>query len=162
MKQKLHQKSWGNLTPRQKLLRERSLEVLSLSRKSNKSLSKISKEKQIPIVTVLNHTNGFKKINGRWNAKKFDRISRIMKINESGKEVSIDIRDSRTASKIGRYHQTIGILLETGESNRLKQFENIFIKDSNGKIHIFETSIEHIIAINERKESFDSIEIYGD
>jgi|APSaa5957512535_1039671.scaffolds.fasta_scaffold58840_1 hypothetical protein len=162
MKQKaLHQKSWDSLTPKQKHLREQSLDVLSKSRKSNKSISKLSKEKNIPLKTVLKHTNAYKKINNRWTPKKFDRISRVMLFNESGKEISIETRDSRIASKIGKYHSAVGEYLNTGNAKKLNKFKNKSIKDTQGNIHIFETDLEKIVEIKQRKEEPEFAEVYG-
>lgn len=161
MKQKaLHQKSWNSLTPKQKLLRERSLEVLSESRNGKKSLSKLSSEKNIPIKTVLRHTNAFKKINNRWIPKKFDRISRVMLFNESGKETSIETRDSRIASKIGKYHSAIGEFLNTSNAKKLNKFKNKSIKDTQGNKHVFEIDLEQIIEIKQRKEEPEFAEVY--
>ena len=94
----IHQKSWKHLTAEEKELRARSLEVLTESRTTKKSLSKIARQKGISLKTVLYNTNAFKKINRRWAAKRFDKIPRSMIINEKGKKISIEINDSRHAS----------------------------------------------------------------
>jgi hypothetical protein len=76
----LHRRSWASLTRKEKENRERSLEVLGIARKNGTPLSQLSKEHQIAITTVLRNTNAFRKANGRWRVKKYDRISRIMAI----------------------------------------------------------------------------------
>ncbi len=154
-------KSWNNLTPRQKLLRERSLEVLSTSRKSPKSLSKIAKDFGMSVKTVINNTNAFKKINRRWIPKKYDKISRVMKINENGKEVSIEINDSRNASIIGRYQNNVKQFSETGNSELLLRFKNKRIRDVHGKFHLLETNSERIIQIQQRIEEPEFYEVYS-
>lgn len=158
----VHKKSWNNLTPKQKSNRERSLEVVSIARKSKQSLSKIAKKHGISVKTVVNNTNAFKKINNRLVPKKFDRISRVMKINEKGVEKSIEIKDSRVASIIGSYHNAEKQFLKTGETKQLKKFSKRKFKDTSGKIHKFETRAQKIIEINERIEEPEFYEIYGD
>ena len=157
----IHKKSWKTLNPKQKLLRERSLDVLAESRKTSKSLSKISKDYGISPRTVIYNTNGFKKINRRWISKKFDKISRVMKINENGKEVSIEINDSRKASLIGRYLNDVKQLLKSGNVNQLAKYRTKRIKDVNGRFHSFDTEPDKIIEINQRIEEPEFYEVYS-
>lgn len=158
----VYKKSWNTLTPKEKPLRERSLEILGIARKSKQSLSKIAKKHHTTANTVIKNTNAFKKINNRWIPKKFDKISRSMIINENGKEKSIEINNSKTASIIGKYHNAVKQFLNTGDKKFLSEFRNKTIKDSNGKIHKFETSPKKIIEINEKIEEPEFYEIYGD
>jgi hypothetical protein len=158
----IHKKSWKNLTPRQKSLRERSLEILSIAKKSKQSLSEIAKKNHVSVRTVINNTNAFKKVSNRFIPKKFDRISRVIKINENGKEKSIEIKDSRVASSIGSYHNAVKQFLNTGNKKSLSEFRNKRIKDAQGKLHKFETNPKKIIDINERIEEPEFYEIYGD
>lgn len=156
-----YKRSWTLLSPRQKNNRERSLEVTSIARNSKQSLSKISKNHDISVKTVIRNTNAFKKVNGKWVAKKFDRISRVLKINENGKEKSIETSNSKTASTIGVYHNAVKQFLNTGDSKALKQFKKLKIKDSNGNIHSLETNTQKLIEINERIEEPEFYEVYG-
>lgn len=158
----VYKKSWKDLTPRQKSVRKRSLEILTVARKSNQSLSKIAKNHHISLKTVLNNTNAFKKTNNRLTLKRFDRISRVIKTNENGKEKSIEINDSRTASLVGSYHNAVKQYLNTGDSSQLKEFSKKRFKDAHGKMHRFETNLKKIIEINERVEEPEFYEIYGD
>jgi len=154
-----YQKSWNELESEEKELRERSLEVLSEARTTRKSLTKIAKQKEISPKTVLHHTNGFKKVNGRWVAKKFDKISRSMKINENGKKISVEINDSRYASVIGRYNNAVREL-KRGNKKKLAKFSKIKIKDSNGNVHFFETDPDVIIRIEERVPEPEFVDVY--
>lgn len=59
----LYKKSWKRLTPRQKLLRTKSLSVLNVLRKSkSESLRNTANQNGIAPSTVIHHTNGFKKV----------------------------------------------------------------------------------------------------
>ena len=157
----ISKRPWLSLTPRQKLLRKRSLEVLSEARKSKGSFSKIAKKHDIAPKTVLYNTNSFRKRRGRWNAKRFDKIPRVMKINENGKEISIQINDSRTAALIGRYHNAVKKFLNTGDKKALRKFRRKKIKDIDGNLHSFETNPASIIEINERIEEPEFYELYA-
>ena len=152
--------SWALLSPKRKSVRVSSLDVLSTSRKSNQSLSKISKNHGISVGTVIRNTNAFKKVNGRWVPKKFDRISRVLKINEKGLEKSIEIKDSRTASVIGSYHNAVKIFLNTGNAEQLQKFKKKKIRDVKGQIHVLETNSQELININERIEEPEFYEVY--
>jgi len=154
-----YQKSWNELEPEEKELRERSLEVLSEARTTRKSLTKIAKQKEISPKTVLRHTNAFKKVNGRWVAKKFDKISRSMIMNEKGKKKSVEIDDSRTASAIGRYNNAVREL-KRGNKKKLAEFSKIKIRDSNGNFHSFETDPDVIIRIEERVPEPEFVDVY--
>ena len=157
----LYRKRWKNLSPKQKLLREKSLSVLSEARKSKQSFSKLAKKHDVSPKTVLNNTNAFRKRRRRWNAKRFDKIPRVMKINENGKEVSIQINDSRTAALIGQYHNAVKKFLNTGDKKSLKKFKNKKIKDIDGNFHSFETNLDSLIEINEKIEEPEFYELYA-
>ncbi len=157
----LYKRRWENLSPSQKLLRERSLTVLSEARRSKQSLSKLAKNHDVSRKTVLNNTNAFRKKQRRWNAKRFDKIPRVMKISEKGREVSIQINNSRTAALIGRYHNAVKKFLSTGDKKALRKFRRKKIKDIDGNLHSFETNPASIIEINERIEEPEFYELYA-
>ena len=107
------------------MARERALEVLSLARRSGQSLSKLSREHGVSVKTVLRATQGFEKVKGRWKANKTDKISRIMAINENGKELFIEVTDSRYATLIGKYHSAVKEYLNTGNTDVLAEFDGM-------------------------------------
>lgn len=160
MREKLYRKSWNELTPKQKALREKSLSVLVQSRKTAKSPSKIAKQVGISFSTVQSNTNAFKKVNGRWVAKKFDKIPRSMLLSEKGKLRSITVSDSRHAKTIGKYHNAVKQYLNTGDAQFLKKFAKKKIRDSDGKSHSFETDPDTVQLINERIEEIAFFEVY--
>ena len=153
-------RSWNTLSPREQLARERALEVLSHARRFGLSLSKLSRERGISVRSVLRATHGFKKIKGRWKAKKVDRISRIMAINENGKELFIEVTDSRYATLIGKYHSAVKEYLNTGNTDVLADFDGKGVKDSSGKWHTLETNPSAIREINARREEPEFYDIY--
>ena len=158
----LHKRPWKKLSPRQKLLREKSLAVLSEMRNSKtKTLPQAANDNGITIKNVIRHTNAIKKTNGRLVVKRWDRIPRVMRINTEGKEKSIEIKDSRTASVVGRYHNAVKQFLNTGDKTKLQKFRNKKVKDSKGKLHKLETDPQKIIQINERIEEPEFYEVYN-
>jgi len=154
----VYKRSWSELTRRELILREKSLDV-SRKVKNGQSLSKASKELQIKPETVIKHTNGFIKSKGKWIARFQDRISRVMSIYENGKQQWIEIRDSRTASRIGKYNSAVNQFLRTGNEDILKQFIKPF-KDSKGNLHFFETDPDKLNEIAESLEEPEFYEIY--
>jgi len=109
--------------------------------------------------TVIKYTSAFKKVNGKWKAKSMYRISRIMSIYENGKQAWIEVRDSRTALKIGKYNSAVNQFLRTGNKAVLKPFKKLF-KDANGKLHHFETDPDKLYEIAGSQEKPEFYEIY--
>ena len=158
----LFQRPWRKLSPRQKLLRERSLTVLSeLRNTKNKTLPQAANDNNVTVKNVIRHTNGFKKVNGKPVVKKWDRIKRVMRVNTNGKEKSLEVQDSRTASVVGRYHNAVKQFLNTGDKTKLSRFRNKKVKDSKGKLHRLETNPDEIIRINQRIEEPEFYEVYN-
>lgn len=153
-------RAWRLLSPREKLSREKSLEVLSDMRRNNKSLTKASRDKGISIKTVRDSIRAFKKVGNRWIPKAYDRISRVMVINENGRMTSIEVNDSRIASKIGRYHNAVKKYLETGDNSELRKFDGMKIKDAQGNTHTLETDTDAIDKIAEGIEEPEFYDIY--
>ena len=132
----VYKRSWSTLTKRKLNFREKSLEVLSRVRKGQ-SLSNASKELHIKPDTVIKNTGAFKKVKGKWIAKSQDHISRIMSIYKNGKQEWVEVKDSRIASKIGKYNSAVNEFLRTGDVRKLRPFNRPF-KDANGENVIIE------------------------
>lgn len=154
----VYKRSWSSITRRELNHREKSLDVLSKVRKGQ-SLTKASKELHTTPETVIKNTGAFTKVKGKWIAKSQDRISRIMSIYENGKQEWVEIKDSRIASKIGKYNSAVNEFLRTGNTKVLKQFRKPF-KDVNDKKHYFETDPNNLNDIAEQLEEPEFYEIY--
>lgn len=158
----LYKRPWRKLSPRQKMLREKSLVVISeLRNTKSKTISQTANDNNITVKNVIKHTNGFKKVNGKPVVKRWDRIQRVMRINSKGQEKSVTIQDSRTASVVGRYHNSVKYFLNTGVKTKLSKFRNKKVKDSKGKLHKLEINPEEIIRINQRIEEPEFYEVYN-
>ena len=154
----VYKRSWSEITKRELNLREKSLDVLRRVRKGQ-SLSKASQELHTKPETVIKNTGAFRKVKGKWIAKSQDRISRFMSIYENGKKSWIEVRDSRIASKIGKYNSAVNEFLRTGDVKILKPFKRPF-KDANGKLHYFEIDPDKLYEIAEQQEEPEFWEIY--
>ena len=154
----VYKRTWTTITKRELNLREKSLDVLRRVRKGQ-SLSSASKELHIRPETVIKNTGAFKKVKGKWIAKSQDRISKIMSVYENGKQTWIEVRDSRTASRIGKYNSSVNEFLRTGDVKVLEPFNKLF-KDANGKKHYFETNPDKLYEIAEQQEEPEFWEIY--
>ena len=144
------------------MLREKSLTVITgLRNNKAKTLPQAATNNNITVKNVILHTNGFKKVNGKLAVKRWDRIQRVMRINSKGQEKSVTIIDSRTASVVGRYHNSVKYFLNTGDKSKLSKFRNKKVKDSKGKLHKLETDPDEIIKINQRIEEPEYFEIYN-
>ena len=154
----IYKRSWSSLNKRELSRREKSLEVLTKV-KRGQSLTRSSRESHTSAKTVLKNTNAFKKLKGKWFAKSQDRISRTMSIYEDRKQEWIEVRDSRSASRIGEYNKAVHQFLATGNEDVLKGFRKP-IRDSQGKLHHFETNQSRLIEIAEAQEEPEFFEIY--
>jgi hypothetical protein len=73
-----------------------------------------------------------KQKNGRYNAKPFDRLLRVLVIPSSDGLTEIAVRDSRTASKIAGYSEAVHKFLQTGDDSKLRTFRRLRIRDPAG------------------------------
>ena len=154
----VYRRSWSVITKRELRIREKSLEVLRKVRKGL-SLTDASKELHTKPETVIKNTNAFRKTKGKWIAKSQDCISSIMSIYENGKQSWIEVKDSRIASKIGKYNSAVNEFLRTGDIKVLKPFRRPF-RDAQEKLHLFETNPDKIYEIAEQQEEPEFWEIY--
>jgi hypothetical protein len=158
----VYARAWSSLSPRERELREKALEVLSEARRTGRSLNRLARERGLTGDLVRKATNGFRKVNGRWRAGRRDHISRVMAINENGREVFVEIRSSRTATIISNYQSAIKEYLNTGNYGTLAKFKGKKIRDAQGKLHTLETDPDTIREIAERREEPEFYDIYGD
>jgi hypothetical protein len=156
----LYQRSWASLSAKERVERERALDVLSNARRGGKSLYRLSKEHRISSFTVRKVTNAFRKVKGRWKPDKSDRISRSLLIYSKGNRLYIEVKNSRHASIIGKYHSAIGDYLNNGNFDALAEFRGIRVRDSSGNWHTLETDPEAIKELAEEVEDRELNPIY--
>ncbi len=167
-------KAYKPITSRQKLevhsrviqqKRADAFEVLSIMRRSGINLRPairiFNKENQgTPITarTVKKYVEpGLKKKSGKWITKKYDRLMRLMRMPTKKGAIWIEVRDSRSATKIAHYWSAVQHFLDTGETNQLKRFHHEYIQ--SGKLQYrFITDPEQILRFADFGEfRFESI-----
>ena len=89
-----------------------------------------------------------------WTIKPADRMYRPMYVYADGRQQAIDVRGSRVASTIGRYHSAIGHYLATGDDSRLQPFTGVTVAGVE-----LETDPDVLDAIA-RREIFEFESIY--
>ena len=155
-------KDLDKLSPKQISKYEDSLEVLQLMRKQKMSLTKASKTVGISLKTVKRHLGSvIQKRSNRIIAKQNDNLPRKIRMYQNGKEIWIQVRGNKRAAEIARYHGAVGRMLNQGQADAIKNFENKSIKDSKGKIHKFETNLKKLQDIAQRREEPEFFSIYG-
>lgn len=153
-------RSTTELAPRQRRVRAKSLEALSLVRREKLTLRQASERVGLEPKAVLRNTNAFRRVRARWKAKTFDHMSRNLMIYERGRKVIVEVTDSRIASLIGEYHNRVKQFLDTGRRSFLKELPRRRFKDSKGRTHILETNPKAVFAIKQREPTPEFFEIY--
>ena len=154
--------AWENLTFRQREVRLRALEALNLMRKKGRPLTSSTKEIGISPDTFRRHVgNSVTKKKGRWQAKRHDRISRLMTIFSNGRRYNIETRNSKTASIIGRYNSAVGQYTQTGDPSNLQKMKGMVVRGESGKEFVLETRPRKVIAILERLQEPDVPSVYA-
>lgn len=147
------------LTPKQLAKYDDSLEALYLIRHGY-SMKKASDVTRTSVHAIKKYIGSALRVkNHRTIARKTDSLLRQMSIYENGKEVFIQVRGTRKASLIGKYHSAIGRLKENDKS-LLLSFRETTIKDIKGKIHRFDSNPDKILEILEKMEEFEFFNIY--
>jgi ribosomal protein L21E len=141
------------LTARERSARQRSLEVVSESRRGKGSLSTLARRRGIAPKTVRRASGAFRKRAGRWVATRTDKVQRYLKSYEHGERIEVLVSNSRTATLLSRYANAVGQFVETGDASGLREFKGKTYVDALGKTHTFETDPTALRATFERSES---------
>jgi hypothetical protein len=71
--------------------------------------------------------------NGRWVARPYDRLLRVLIIPSRTGLREIGLRDSRQASLLGQYWTAVERYRDTGDASALREFRGQHIVDARGK-----------------------------
>lgn len=177
----LRLRPWSSLTPGEKRRYVTYLSVISEMRLNKKKgiktfLTEVCRERRVSMkALVRNMRPAFRKKGGRWGVTVYDRIPRVMKINENGLERTVEVNDSRIASMIGLYHNSVKNYFramakkpkEKSPAHKkllyekfIKPYEGMVILDSSGSPHTLETDPVKLLEILERREEPEFYEIY--
>jgi len=108
--------------------------VIQKMRREGISVTRAAKENGISRKRVVDLAGSAlrKQTNGRYVAKRFDRLLRVLVIPSLKGPVEIAVRDSRTASKIAAYSEAVRKFVQTGDPSALRQFKKLKLKDASG------------------------------
>lgn len=141
--------------------RSRALNALSIMRTDGLSLRKAAKASGTTVNTVKRHAgSGIEKsAAGRYQAKGSDRISRALLFPTESGLVSLNIRDSRSSSRLSAYWTAVRDYIAHGKTAELRKFRGKTIRVENRE-YTFITDPETLNRLYDAGElTFD--DIYG-
>jgi hypothetical protein len=145
--------------------RDDALQVLSIMRREGRSLAAAIREfnsqnpsSHISPKAVKRYAGaGLAKAGQHLHAKAFDRMLRVILLPTARGRVEIEVKDSRSASRIGAYLNAVKEYLKTGDTSQLRKFRGKYIT-SNRIQYRFITDPETLERLDEFGElSFDSM-----
>jgi hypothetical protein len=158
----LSKKRWNLLTAKQKHKRILALEILRQMRKGESLSSACEEIGLAQSETLIYLGKVIRKRSGRWIANKTDSIQRALQIYEKGRIITIVVNKSKYASLIGSYYNAVKNYLLTGDSSYLTPFKDKIIIDIYRKRHRLETNPDNVRDIEESKEDSEVYEVYSD
>jgi hypothetical protein len=113
---------------------DRVVSVISKLRSEGTSLKQTSREMRVSPRTVLRYGGSAlrKGADGRYQAKKSDRLLRVLMLPGPDGPREIALRGSRAATVLGEYWNAVQRYLETGDKSKLAKFRRKFITDASG------------------------------
>jgi len=85
-----------------------------------------------------------KRSNGRWAAKKRDRLIRVLQMLDRKGRFEVAIRDSKYATDISNYWQAVDLYRDTGVSSALLRFHGKHVIDAEGRRVPFLTDLREL------------------
>jgi hypothetical protein len=82
--------------------------------------------------------------NGRWVAKSYDHLLRVVVVVSSEGLIEVGTRDSRQASKAGRHSAAVHKYLQTGDASGLTKLKDKYIIDAAGERIELLTDLEEL------------------
>jgi len=113
------------LRPAERAARGRALDALSKMRTEGLSLQAAAKASGTTVNAIKRHAGSAlekSSPNGRYRAKQTDRLARTLQFPTETGSIGLDIRDSRSASRIAAYWNAVKRYLETGDASGLRRF----------------------------------------
>jgi len=122
--------------------RERALEALSLMRRRKLSLTEAAREVEIGRKAVEKWVGkALTKRRGRVVPRPFDRIPRTIRFLDEFGVIEVEVRDSRTATRVAQWWAAVDRYLKTGDESALKPFRRKSFS-SHGVVFVFITDLE--------------------
>jgi hypothetical protein len=114
---------------------DRVVAVVSKLRSHGTSLRQTSREVGVSPRTVIRYGGSAlrKGSGGRYQAKKRDRLLRVLMVPSAEGPREIAVRDSRQASTLGEYWNAVHRYLATGETLGIKKFDGKHVINAEGQ-----------------------------
>lgn len=112
------------LRPAEREARGKVLKALSLMRNDGLSVGRAAREAGTTPNAVRRYAGNAleKDARGRYSAKPYDRLARQMEFYTDRGRITLEVRDSRSASRIGKYMNAVNRYLTTGDDRPLRAF----------------------------------------
>lgn len=134
----------AKLRPAEREARGRALDALAKMRSEGLSLQAAAKASGTTVNAIKRHASTAleQSPRGNYRAKKTDRIARTLQFPTATGSIGLDIRDSRSASRIAAYWNAVKRYLETGDASGLRRFRGKVVRvNKRGYPFITDTSI---------------------
>ena len=120
----------SQLDPKARRKRDDALDALHLMRSRKLSLAQAAREIHASPRTVVKYvgTALTKTAAGRYRAKPSDRLLRSLRFLTPERQIEVDVRGSRLASRIATYWNAVDRYLKTGDAESLKKFAGKSVK----------------------------------
>lgn len=118
------------LRPSEQTARARALEALAMMRTDGMSMRAAAKSSGITVNALKRHAgNALTKDNrGRYVAKAWDRLARSIVFPTESGLISLNVKNSRTASRISDYWHAVNTYLRSGDDYGLRKFRGKAIR----------------------------------
>jgi hypothetical protein len=105
------------------------MDALAVMRRERVSLSEAARRAGTPPASVQRWAgSALDRRDGRYVPKPRDRLYRLMRFYKPNGHFYIEVKDSRTATKIARYHAAIDHSRATGDRSGLREFEGKYVQ----------------------------------
>lgn len=120
--------------------------AISKMRADGASLQQASREFGIDPRTVTRWGKSAlqKRANGRYVAKRSDRLLRVLKLPASEGLIDVAVRDSREASRIANFSNGVQKYLQTGDASGVLKFSGMHITDAADTEISLQTDLEEL------------------
>ena len=128
-------------------------------RREGLSLGRAAREAGTTAAAVKRHAGPAlaKTAGGRYRATATDRLTRPMLVPTPAGPVALDVRDSRSASRLGAYWAAVRRYLDTGDTSGLRTFRGKGIR-LNKRFHPFVTDTDQLDPLADAGElAFDDL-----
>lgn len=149
----------ARLRPDERKARGRALDAISRMRSEGLSLPAAAKASGTTVNAVKRHAGSAleKPTGNRYRAKSSDRLTRTLNFPTETGMIGLDVRDSRSASRIAAYWNAVKQYTEHGDVSGLRKFRSKSVR-VNKRAYVFITDLDMLDRLADAGElSFDDL-----